>query len=99
MQGISRGLSAGSCLFTENEIEMLRQGVNRQSPYGDLEWQMQISRETWIGIYYQSTRKTKEKMKINQKSSLSPFYSPNSIGHKLVAESIAEYIIENKIIY
>jgi len=31
--------------LTERELERLRQGVNRQSPYGDLEWQGRISKE------------------------------------------------------
>ncbi|MBT9131290.1 MAG: hypothetical protein DDT41_01595 [candidate division WS2 bacterium] len=31
-------------LQTERELERLREGVNRQSPYGTLEWQAQVSK-------------------------------------------------------
>ena len=31
--------------LTEKELERLRQGVNRQAPYGSLDWQMRISEE------------------------------------------------------
>lgn len=31
--------------LTEKELERLRQNVNRQSPYGDLEWQGRVSKE------------------------------------------------------
>ncbi len=31
--------------LTEKELDRLRQSVNRQSPYGDSMWQMQMGRE------------------------------------------------------
>jgi len=31
--------------ITQKELEKLRQSVNRQSPYGKLEWQMRVSEE------------------------------------------------------
>jgi len=31
--------------FTQKDLEKLRQSVNRQSPYGKLEWQMRVSEE------------------------------------------------------
>jgi len=31
--------------LTQKELEKLRQSVNRQSPYGKLEWQMRVSEE------------------------------------------------------
>jgi len=49
--------------FTGKEIEKIRQSVNRQSPYGDNEWQMGICREYGLGSTLRGRGRPKKEAK------------------------------------
>jgi putative transposase len=51
---------------TDSELEKLRRSVNRQTPYGDEEWQLQISNKLGLGstMNARGRPKTRERAKV-----------------------------------